>query len=107
MWVKRGSKKVFYLSHRVNGKVTKTHLGTGILAEAAAAEVEDRKRTRAEASAACAAWQANARVADQPLDALCEGLEALTTATLLALGYHRHDRSTWRKRRDRREDQAP
>jgi hypothetical protein len=106
MWLKRGNKEVFYLSHRVNGKPTKTHIGTGIFAERVAAEVEDRKRVRAAVSEACALFEARAIAAEQPLDALCESLELLATASLLALGFHRHDRSQWRKRRERRKVQA-
>jgi hypothetical protein len=34
-----------------------------------------------------------------PVEELCEGVEILARAALLASGYHRHNRGEWRKRR--------
>jgi hypothetical protein len=100
MWLTRGTKKCFYLSKRINSRPRSVYVGTGPAAEAAADEVEARKRERLRASNACAALKARIGTAEHPLDALCEGLDVLASASLLALGYHRHDRHAWRKRRD-------
>jgi len=105
MFLNRGGRKLLYLSRRVNGKPRKIYVGTGPLADLLAAELESRKRKRQVAREACAAWKADTRTAEQPLAELCASLELLATASLLALGYHRHDRSKWRKKRERREVQ--
>src|SRR5262245_2284916 len=105
MYLNRGGRKLFYLSRRVNGKPKKIYFGTGPLAEMVAAELEGRKRARKASAEACAMWRAKVGAAEGPLDELCASLELLATASLLALGYHRHDRSKWRKKRERREVQ--
>lgn len=87
-WVKRGNRKYYYRSRRVNGRVVKEYLGCGPEAEEAArrdaAEREYRKK-----SAALAAVN----------NELKERTKLLIAATMYAAGYHRHDRGRWRKRR--------
>ena len=99
MWLNRGNRQVFYLCRRVNGKPRQIRIGTGPLAEKLAAELEGRKRTRKASAEACAAWKAKVSAAEGPLDELCADLDQMTAASLLALGYHRHDRGPWRKKR--------
>jgi hypothetical protein len=105
MWLNRGNRQVFYLCRRVNGRPQQIRVGIGPLAERLAAELEGRKQVRKASAEACAAWKAKASGAERPLDELCAGLDQMTAASLLALGYHRHDRSKWRKRREHRESQ--
>src|SRR5262245_46598203 len=105
MWLNRGKRPVFYLCQRINGQARQIRVGTGPYAEMVAAEVESRKQARVAAAEACAAWEVKAQATEQPLDDLCVSLELLATASLLALGFHRHDRSKWRKRHERREAQ--
>src|ERR1700722_4482567 len=102
MWLNRGKRKVFYLCKRVNGKPRQIRVGTGPLAEKLAAELEARKAARKAAVQACATWKAAMSAVEDPLDELCAGLDQVVTASLLALGFHRHDRSKWRKRREYR-----
>jgi hypothetical protein len=104
MWLTRGRKKVFYLSQRVDGKPRCVYVGTGPggvarrAARAAQAGPKSHRRSvrRLEGTDASRGG---------PLDELCAGLDQVVTASLLALGYHRHDRSNWRKRREHREVQ--
>lgn len=103
MMSNRNGRQLLYLSRRVNGKPKKIYIGTGPLAEKLAIELELRKAARKVAGAVRAAWQAKVRAAEDPLDALCADLDQAVAAHLLALGYHRHDRGPWRKKRDPRE----
>ena len=105
MWLNRGKRKVFYLCRWVNGRPRQFRVGTGPLAEKLAAEPEARKQTRKASAEACAAWKAKASAVEGPLNELCAGLEQVTIATLLAQGFHRHDRGRWRKKREHRQVQ--
>jgi hypothetical protein len=102
MWLNHGNRKVFYLCKRVNGKPRQIRVGTGPLAEKLAAELEGRKVVRRAAKEACILWAARMHAVEDPLDELCAGLDQVVTASLLVQGFHRHDRSKWRKRREYR-----
>ena len=103
-WIQRGPHTYYYRSVRHGGRVTKEYLGTGPLAElAAAADVEQRE----ERDAARAVWRqerADLEALDQQLDAWWNASRVLLTATLYTEGYYQHDRGEWRKRADREGD---
>jgi hypothetical protein len=105
MWLNRGKCQVFYLCRRVNGRPRQFRVGTGPLADLLAAELESRKRARQAQAEACASRRAEVGAAENPLDALCASLDQVTSASLLAHGYHRHDRGPWRKKREHPEVQ--
>jgi hypothetical protein len=102
MWLTRGAKKYFYLVKRVDGRPQKIYLGSGPVAEAAAAELEQRRQERKALTEAAATREAELTSVEEPLVDFCTGLDDVVTAVLLALGYHRHDRGTWRLRREQR-----
>jgi hypothetical protein len=106
MWVTRGNRSYLYLSQRVRGTPTTVYVGTGPVADRLFAEVEDRKHARQAVAEAGAARGAAGRAAEEPLDELCDQADQVVAAALLALGFHRHDRSKWRKRRERPETEA-
>jgi hypothetical protein len=98
-WERRGAASYYYTAERVGGRVVKRYVGSGPAAEyaallaaearsAAAAEAEAREQESAELAALGAALA--------PLDELAD---TLTAAALVAAGYHRHHRGSWRKRR--------
>ena len=88
MWLNREKRRVFYLCRRVNGKPRQFRVGTGLLAERLAAEVEARKAN----AEACTAWKTKVSAAEGSLDELYDGMEQLTAASLLAQVFHRHER---------------
>ena len=100
-WAQRGPHTYYYRSVRHGRHVTKEYLGTGLLADlAAAADAEQRE----ERKAARAAWRqerADMETLDQAIDAWWDASRVLLTATLSAEGYYQHDRGAWRKRSDR------
>jgi hypothetical protein len=86
-------------SHKVHGRVVREYVGSGLIGELAARDDEARRRQDAEAAARVrqeqAAWKA-AAAEQETVRRLTDGLVA---AALVAVGYHRHDRGAWRKRR--------
>jgi hypothetical protein len=89
---RRGGKRYYTRSRRVAGRVVREYVGTGGRAEEAAAADEARRRQwLSERDTLCAL--------DALLDQFHTLADLLVEATLLAAGYHRHNRGQWRKRR--------
>src|SRR5215212_1597902 len=100
-WEKRERGGLYYTrSRKVNGKVVREYLGTGPLAELAALmDAQERLRREEEA----AAWREKRERFEELaglVDELCEDVETVVRATLLAAGFRRHNRGQWRKRRE-------
>lgn len=99
-WETRNNRGRYYTrTKRKNGRYLREYIGTGPAAELAATLDEWRRaerRAQAEAQRADQAkWQAASGVLRQ-LDRLAD---TLVRATLLAAGYHQHDRGEWRRMR--------
>jgi hypothetical protein len=100
-WEQRGNRSYYYRSVRRRGRVVKEYFGTGRVAELCAqldALILERRAIERQDRAAerdrCDALEARTLELIQLTD-------ALVAATLTVAGYHRHDRGTWRRRRDR------
>ncbi len=98
-WENRGGQSYYYTAERVNGRVVKQYVGTGMVATLAAqlhastrteraATAEDHRQVRAELESL-----------DAALAPLYELADVATVAALVAAGYHRPKRGPWRKRR--------
>ncbi len=86
-------------SKKVDGRVIREYVGTGLVGELAAAADE---RARAQRQAQQAAWQAaceRIELAIAPLEEFDDAVETLARASLLLAGYHRHHRGEWRQKR--------
>ena len=85
----------------MNGQVVREYVGTGHLAELAALmDAEERLRREEEATT----WREERERLEELaglVDELCEDVETIVQATLLAAGFRRHNRSEWRRQRDR------
>jgi hypothetical protein len=96
---RRGQGRYYTRSRKVNGRIIREYVGTGLVAELAAQQdaetraqrLAERERVQHEA----ARWAAAAA----PLNDLSQLLDGLTAAALIAAGYHQHHRGAWRKRR--------
>jgi hypothetical protein len=96
---RRGHGRYYTRSRKVNGRITREYVGTGLVAELAAQhdaearaqQLAERKRLQHEA----VRWASTAA----PLTELSRLLDGLTAAALIAAGYHQHHRGVWRKRR--------
>ena len=91
-WEQVGRRRYYYHNQWVKGRSVRRYIGTGSVAEMAAAADDLRKLKRALA--------ARERQAEAPLLALCQLTDLLTRATLVTSGFHQHDRGTWRRCRD-------
>jgi len=86
-------------SKKINGRVIREYVGTGLVGELAAAA---DARTRAERQAQQAAWRADQERIESaiaPLEEFCDVVETLARGSLLVAGYHRHHRGEWRRKR--------
>ena len=97
-WEARGGRRYYTRSRRVNGRVVREYVGTGAVAELAAAADALRRADRRAAMEARRAEEAGWRAALGPLLELSRAADLMARAALLAGGYHRHFR-TWRKKR--------
>jgi len=101
-WETRNGRGRYYTrSKRVKGRVVREYVGSGLIGEMAA--VQDAER-RAEREKQRSAWMSQ-RQEMEAIEGLVgdrrKALAALTGATLLQAGFHRHHRGEWRKRIDR------
>jgi hypothetical protein len=96
---RRGQGRYYTRSRKVNGRIIREYVGTGLIGELAAQQdakerqqrLAERERLQHEATR----WAS----ATAPLRELSQLLDGLTAATLIAAGYHQHHRGAWRKRR--------
>jgi hypothetical protein len=101
-WEAHGNRKYFYRSVWHEGRVKKLYYGAGPLGQLAANA--DALR-RAEAKAIQEARRAHADrldIAQELTRTLSQGCALLVAATLLAAGYHRPGRHSWRRWRNGR-----
>ena len=97
---KRGG-RYYTRSRKVNGRVVREYVGGGALGELAALmDTQERQRREEEAAAWREERERLEELADL-VDELCEAVETVARATLLAAGFRQHNRGEWRRRRDR------
>ncbi len=95
---KRGG-RYYTRSKRINGRVIRQYVGSGLVGELAPA-ADDRERARRQTQQA--AWRADQERIESaiaPLEEFCEVVETLARASLLLAGYHQHHRGEWRRKR--------
>lgn len=99
-WESRGGRGRYYTrSRKVDGRVVREYVGTGLVGELAARQdAEERAEKLAERERLQAEDTRWATVA-APLHELSQLLDGLMAASIIAAGYHQHHRGTWRKRR--------
>ena len=98
-WEPRGNGLYYFRYRKVDGRVTRQYLGAGGVAELAAAADALRRADRLAAAEARRAEAASWQAALAPLLELCRVADVMARAALLFAGYHRHSRSSWRRRR--------
>lgn len=101
-WEQRGDRRYYYRHEWVAGRAVRIYAGAGAAGEQAADD-DAQRRAQAESDARFERQLEQRRVAaEAPLAELCQQTDKLVHACLLAAGYHQHDRSSWRRRRERR-----
>jgi hypothetical protein len=103
-WEQRGGKRYYYRTERRAGRAARRYVGSGDVAELAAAADELRRLQRAAAKRRCQEQRQRLLEAEAPLLELCFLADGLARAALLAAGYHQHDRGAWRRRHEHRDE---
>ena len=99
-WDRRSRGGRYYTrSVRTGGRVTKEYLDCGPGAELAAYEDERERAAREALRCQERAERERLREVDELLAGFSADVKTLTHGTLLAAGYHRHQRGEWRRRR--------
>src|SRR5215212_8141388 len=100
-WERRERGGAYYTrSRKVNGKVVREYVGTGVLGELAALMDAEKRERREEEAASWREEKRNLEALVAPVEELHDAVEVLARAALIASGYHCHNRGEWRKRRD-------
>jgi hypothetical protein len=99
-WEQVGRQRYYYRSQWVKGRSVRRYVGTGPVAELAAAAYDLRKLKRVIEAREREAEQASHHQAEAPLLGLCGLTELLARAALVAAGFRQHDRGEWRRRRE-------
>jgi hypothetical protein len=94
-WETRGGRRYYYQAKKVNGRVVKQYVGSGL--EALDWERRDTQRAQVKAE------RDRLDALDQHVADFSGAVDAAVTEALTAAGYHRHGRGAWRKAR--RQDQ--
>ncbi len=95
----RGNGTYYYTAERVGGRVVKTYVGAGRVAELAALLDVETRAERAQAAEVDRRARDELAALDAALEPLNELADAATAAALVAAGCHRPKRGPWRKRR--------
>ena len=98
-WEKRRGREYYYRKRRIGGRVVSEYVGTGPLAEGAAALDELTRRAQEEKRELLRREQQRQRAIDQEVDRACRLIGTLVDAALLLNGYHYH-KGQWRLRRE-------
>ncbi len=100
-WETRGGTRRYYTrSVRRDGRVARVYVGGGPIGETAAASDRERRRIRADEDAARIAHLDRLAALDAQVSAFSDAAEVVLRASFLIAGYHRHDRGSWRRRRE-------
>jgi hypothetical protein len=99
-WEKRARGGFYYTrSHKVNGRVIREYVGRGPRAELAASTDAVKRLQREEEAKAWRQERESLETVDQALEKLCEAVEIVSRAILLAAGFRQHNRGEWRRQR--------
>jgi hypothetical protein len=99
-WQRRGAKSYFYFTRRVGKGFRCDFIGGGDVGEVAASLIFLAREERREVRARRRAARDRERMLLRDLQQFISLADLLTRATLLVAGFHRHDRGSWRKRRN-------
>jgi hypothetical protein len=98
--IRRG-RQYYYQVRRVNGRLVKQYLGSGVAAEQAAAEVARRQRDRADQLRLDLDFEQRLLPFRSDFEAFWQTSELILQMAFVAANYHCH-RGEWRRRRESR-----
>lgn len=101
-WERRNGRGRYYTrAKRVDGRVVREYVGGGKKGAAAARADADRRAEQAATTKALQKLESEFARADVGLTSLEQACDIMLRATLIAAGWHQHDRGVWRRRRSR------
>jgi len=105
-WESRNGAGHYYTrSKRVNGRVMREYVGTGLIGELAALEDAERRAEReARRRRLWNAEKSKLEALESTVDRFTHSVSELTSLLLVSAGYYRHHRGGWRKHRERKRD---
>jgi hypothetical protein len=106
-WEVKDGRRYYYRCLRQGKRIRHLYLGKGPEAERAAAEDRQRQEERQRAWEARRADNALHQHATAPLLQLTNLTELMTQTALVGAGFHRQDRSPWRKRQQHGQQSTP
>jgi hypothetical protein len=98
-WQSRGTKKYYYITRLIDGKVKNSYMGRGAAAYLAAEFAADVRARRLAEREALRAETARYAELDETLRVLGAVCAAAITGVFTVAGYHRQNRSPWRRRK--------
>lgn len=99
-WITFRNRRYYVRRPRRDGRRCFEYWGTGPKAEQAAAEDALKRAEQLALNQRRKDDQSAWQQANQPLDQLAAAAAALMKGTLVAAGFHQHDRGEWRKKRE-------
>ena len=106
-WERRSTRSsYYYLSHRVAGRVRKTYVGKGPIAELAIDRILERQAARRAERESVRAERERLAQLERTMAVLDEGCRSLLAVVLTGAGYHQHARGVWRRRRVRKPEES-
>ncbi len=101
-WETRNGRGRYYTrSKKINGRVVREYIGTGLIGELAAAQDSERRARRLEEEATWKAAKAEMDELGDVVNRFSQDVSRLLGLSLLSAGYYRHNRGEWRCRRVR------
>ena len=98
-WETRASGRRYYTrSYRQQGKIVRQYIGTGELAEIVSQNDAIEREVRIAEATEFRQSKLQDQQINQSLDLLDDIVDCLSKGFLIAIGYHQHNRSEWRKR---------
>jgi hypothetical protein len=95
-----GNRSYCTRSVKRNGRVYREYYGTGVAGQLAA-ELDAQHRAERQASRdAQRELKVNLRGVEMHVETLATAVDLLAKGALLSVGFHRHDRCPWRRRRN-------
>ncbi len=102
-WESRNGVGRYYTrSRRVNGRIIREYVGTGLLGELACEADASEKAKQALATAAFRVIQNRDAELDEKLDSFLGYAEYVAGGLLILAGHHQHKRGEWRQRREQK-----
>ena len=103
-WETRGRGGRYYTrSRRVNGRIVREYVGSGLVGELAAAEHAEARARRHADLENLRRLAERGRALNEQLKALDEAVTAAASGVLLMAGYRRHHRGEWRRTRGKQD----